>query len=568
MERFRQFVLVFLSPFLIPGLLAPTGFAQLPGTLPATSPLYTAPIMTSSPALSTLMSQNASAAAEQPSNAKDPASGSTTAKPAEDPPMTLKCPQLEATDLQLPINLPAALRLADDRPLVVVGAQASVWVAEGQLQHACLLWVPQLNLGFDYTRHDGFGPDLNLGINTAARPLNNNVNFFYGGAGLIMQVALSDVIFTPLAAKQVLNSRKADIQTGKNDAMLETARAYFTVHQYRGMYAGALDCVERGKALVERIEALAKDLVPRIEIDRARQLLADLEQRAASAREGWRVASADLTQVLRLDPRAVVVPLEHDHTQITLIDPGRCLDELMPIALTNRPELASQQSLVQAAMVRIRQEKLRPLTPTLLMQGFQTPEELLQVGAMGLGNGGKLNLWSARDDISPQVMWQLDACGLGNLARIKEQRGMQSQEIVRLFRVQDRVAAEVTRAQARLQSAAVRAIQAERSLREALITYNGNYEGLRQTTRLGTVLIQVYRPQEVDIALEHLRDSYDEYFMTVADYNRAQFELFHALGYPAQEIACMRPPGEALPVETERPAFLPAVGKGPPPATR
>jgi hypothetical protein len=440
------------------------------------------------------------------------------------------------------------------------------------LQHAKLLWVPQLNIGSDFIRHDGFGPDFNLGINTAARPLNNNINFFYSGFGMIMNVAVADAIFTPLAAKQVLASRRFDIQTGKNDALMETARAYFTVHQYRGMYAGALDCVERGKELVDRITKLSEDLVPRIEIDRAKRLLADLEQRAASAREGWRLASADLTQVLRLDPRAVAVPVEHDHLQVTLIDPSRCLDELIPIGLTNRPELASQQALVQAALVRIRQEKLRPLTPSILLNGFQTPQELIQVGAMGIGNGGKLNLWSVRDDFSPQMLWQLDECGLGNLARIKEQRGMQSQEIVRLFRQQDRVAAEVTRSQAHLQSAAVRVLQAERSLREALITYNGNYEGLRQTKRLEVggsgVLVQIYRPQEVDIALEHLRDSYDEYFMTVADYNRAQFELFHALGYPAQELACARPPGDALPVETERPAYLPVVGTGPPPATR
>ena len=30
-----------------------------------------------------------------------------------------------------------------------------------------------------------------------------------------------------------------------------------------------------------------------------------------------------------------------DHTQITLIDPGRVLEDLMPIALSNRPEVAA-----------------------------------------------------------------------------------------------------------------------------------------------------------------------------------------------------------------------------------
>ena len=84
----------------------------------------------------------------------------------------------EPTDVRLPFALAAALRLADARPLMVAAAQAGVWVAEAQLTRARVLWVPTLNIGFDYTRHDGGGPDFNKGILTAP-----SVNFFYGGAG-------------------------------------------------------------------------------------------------------------------------------------------------------------------------------------------------------------------------------------------------------------------------------------------------------------------------------------------------------------------------------------------------
>ncbi len=488
--------------------------------------------------------------------------------PADRQPACLPLPPTEPTDVRLPINLAAALRLADARPLVVAAAQARAWVAEAQMQRAAVLWLPTFNLGLDYVRHDGFGPDFNRGINTPARPLNQNVNLFYGGIGLTNFVALSDAIYEPLAARQTLNSRRWDIQAAKNDALLDTARAYFDVHRYRGMYAGALDVVERGRKLVDTVEFLTEELVPKAEANRAKRALAALEQQAASAREAWRVSSADLTQVLRLDPRAVIVPVEHDHLQITLIDPARPLDDLIPIGLTNRPELSSQQALVQMVLVRIRQEKLRPLMPSLLLNGFQTPQELLQFGATAYGFGGRLNLWSLRDDFSPQAMWRVEGMGLGNLARIKEQRGEQSRAIVELFKVQDRVAGDVTRAQARLQSAAVRVGQAERSLREAIITYDKNYEGLRQTKRIGKILVQAYRPQEVVVALESLKTAYDEFFGTVADYNQAQFQLFHDMGFPARDIARLQPPGEAIPVDPSRPGYLPPVGVGPPPATR
>lgn len=478
-------------------------------------------------------------------------------------------PRLDATDQPLPINLAAALKLADARPLIVVAAQASVWIAEAKLTRARLMWIPTLEFSTAYVRHDGFGPDFNHGVNTPQSPLNQNVNFLYSGFGLInTAVETTEMIFQPLVQRQVLRARKWDIQTAKNDALLQTATAYFSVHEWRGRYAGALDVVVKGQKLVERVNALSTDLVPKAEVDRTERLLATLQQKAASARESWRVNSANLTEVLRLDPRVIVVPLEPDHLQITLLDPARPLDEMMPVALTNRPELESQKATVEAAVARIRQEKLRPILPTVFLNGFQTPGEKIQVGAMGIGANSAMNLWSYRNDITPQLSVAAESMGLGNLARVKERRGEQSQSIVELFKVQDRVAAEVTRSQARLQSAAVRVEQAERALREGLVTYDKNYDGLKQTSRFGNVLVQIYRPQEAVAALEHLARAYDEYFGTVADYNRSQFQLYHALGYPAGDVAYQNPPGEEAPVDVERPGFLPPVRIGPPPATR
>jgi hypothetical protein len=170
--------------------------------------------------------------------------------------------------------------------------------------------------------------------------------------------------------------------------------------------------------------------------------------------------------------------------------------------------------------------------------------------------------------VSIQLVWQLENLGFGNLARIKSQRGQESRAIIELRRTQDTVAEEVNRAQARRQSAAARVYQADRALRTGIITDNGADEGLTQTSRFSDVLVLITRPQEAIYALQLLKRAFDEYFTTVAKYNLAQFELFHALGYPASEVACLRPPGEVVPVETARPPYLPPVGNGPPPATR
>ena len=478
--------------------------------------------------------------------------------------LELQAAPLEPSDLRFPINLATALRLSDARPLIVAAAQASVWVAEAQLTRAKVLWVPQLNIGGDYIRHDGGGPDFNKGILTAP-----SVNFFYGGGGLWEIVALTDVFFEPLVKRQTLNSRQFDIQSAKNDALLMTADAYFRVHQYRGMYAGALYCVERGRDLVERIASLSSELVSRVEVERARNMLADVEQQATSARQAWRVSSARLTQVLRLNPRAVVVPLEHDHLQITLIDPARPLPDLHVIALTNRPELASYQALVQAAVARIRRERGRMFLPTVLINGFQTPNEMIEAGIFGIGTNNKLNQWAGRDDVSLQLMWELEGLGIGNLARIKEQRGEQSKAIIDFFRIQDMVAADVTGAQADLQSAAARVEQADRCPAHG-------HRHLQRKPRGPAAYHPVWRRPGPDqpAAGSRLRTPAHEGWPSTRTSRRSPNTTGRSSSCSTRwatrpaKSPTSSPQGTIEPVDTTRPDYLPPVGNGPPPATR
>src|SRR5262249_51858349 len=158
------------------------------------------------------------------------------------------------------------------------------------------------------------------------------------------------------------------------------------------------------------------------------------------------------------------------------------------IALTNRPEIVASRDLVAAAEVRVRAEKARPFIPEIVLNGFQTPFEMLQAGVFGLGPNSSLNQWTGRSDFSIQPLFQLQNLGFGNLAMIKAQRGMESLAIIDLLEAQDRVAQEVTQSHARLQSAAARVVQADRALRTGIITLNGTIEGLEQTSRFGDIL--------------------------------------------------------------------------------
>jgi outer membrane protein TolC len=458
--------------------------------------------------------------------------------------------QPEDTDLALPINLATALRLADARPLVISAAQASLQVSAAQFDQAKVLWLPNVYVGGSYYGHFG-ASEGNSGTQFA-----NSRNQYMAGGGLTAVVSSTDAIFSPLALRQVVRSRTYDVQTARNDALQTVAEAYFNVQQARGRLAGAEDAVVKSKELVRRATALTQDLAAPIEVNRTRTQLADLEQASASAREQWRIASADLTRALRLAPGAVVVPLEMPYLQVTLVSPAESVDTLIPIGLTNRPELASQQALVQATLARLKAERLRPLLPSVVLLGDAVPAApggYLMGGIYASDLNGHSNPSMGRIDPSVQVVWELRNLGLGNRALVREKQAETQQANLELFRLQDQVAAEVAQADAQIKSAATRVARAETGLKEAQINFTGNFRGLSETSRFGDVLTLVIRPQEAVASLDQLSRAYDNYFISVNDYNRAQFRLFRALGYPASLLACERTPGPVQAVDTSRP---------------
>ncbi len=149
--------------------------------------------------------------------------GPEMTEPTMQPP--LEAAPLAASDLPLPINLATALRLSDARPLVVAAAQARIQIAAAEFQKARVLWLPSANGGSAYITHAG-GSQSNTGT-----LVNANTDFLYAGGSLRLEVATTDAIFEPLAARQVLRARDSGLQTARNDALLATADAYFDVQQ-------------------------------------------------------------------------------------------------------------------------------------------------------------------------------------------------------------------------------------------------------------------------------------------------------------------------------------------------
>lgn len=469
-------------------------------------------------------------------------------------PAVLPVMALRAGDQALPINLATALRLAENRPLVIQAAEAAVLTEIGRLERARALWLPTLYVGFGYSRHDGAAQ-----IPPNGQIISNSRNQMLLGAGPQAIFAFTDAIYAPLVAEQTLRSRQFDVQAARNDALLETAEAYFFVQEARGRLAGTTDAAVKARQLAERIARLGEGLTLPIEVERARTTLAEFEIQLASARRDWRLASANLTRVLRLNPAAMIEPLEPPHLQVTIISPQTTVDNLIPLGLTNRPELASQQALVQATLAAIRREQMRPLIPSMIFQGYSMPGNRLAGGLYSAGLNSSIGQVTSRSDLNFQLVWEFENLGFGNRGRRTEARGENRQALIELFRVQDSIAAEIAQAHANIEAAYTQIAKANDGLQAAIKSYEGNLRGLSETVRLGETLQLVTRPLEVVAALQQLQQAYSNYYTSINSYNRAQFRMFRALGYPAQGVSSRPEFGNPQPIDTTRPLPLPPV---------
>jgi len=272
-------------------------------------------------------------------------------------------------------------------------------------------------------------------------------------------------------------------------------------------------------------------------VNRAKTEAARRKQAVESAYERWQVASAELTRLLRLQPGTLVEPAEDPALAVKLIDPATTLDDLTAIGLTYRPELEAHQALVQAALVRVKQEKRRPFYPVLAARGVGSNTPGLAGGYFGGGINDQIGNFGPRFSMDLQAVWEFQNLGFGNRAAVRVREGESRQALLELQRMQERISAEIIQARAQLDRATKRLKAAEDGVTNAVATAEKNLQGLGQTKRVGEQLVLVFRPLEAVAAVSALDQAYSDFYRAVGDHNRAQFRLFRALGHPSQALA-------------------------------
>lgn len=458
-----------------------------------------------------------------------------------------------------PIDLPTALRLADDQNPEIGEARVAIIAALAQQLAAYSLLVPSLNAGASYHAHTG-----NLQRSTG-QVLNVSSQSLYVGAGARAIAAesvgipgvnifspLTEAIYEPLAARQRVAGARFNAAATAFGVLLEVSRLYLDL-------LGAESELASWRASASEADEIARVVIDYYLTGQGRKAdadRADAERRLfqaeiVRAQEDVAVASARLSARLNLDAGVrLEIPL-WQMEPLTLIDPSIGTEDLIRTAIARRPDLAARTAEIGEAEYRLQRELKRPLLPTLWV-GFSG-------GMFGGGSNivtPSMGHFNGREDIDVRAFWTVLNGGFGNVARQRAQRAEVNQAVAIRVRAINRAREEVTaaRAEALAQRQMIDTARAE--VASAEDGYREDRIHLRES--LG-------RPIETLNSLLLLARARINLIRAITRSNQAQFGLFVALGSPPPlgPDAGVTPPGPPpLPV----PLNSPIVSRPPPPA--
>src|SRR5437588_66306 len=347
------------------------------------------------------------------------------------PPLTPAGPSPFRADAQLLlIDLPTALRVVNASNPTIGVAQARVREAYARLREAQVMWLPSLQAGPAYMRHDG------LIQNSTGNLFETNKWNLFAGGGATLSLETSDALFVPLIARRLVEAQAAASQAVVDDIQLRAALAYFDLVRAYGALAINAETLANAEEILRLAAAAerrglgktpADDTRGRTEVELRHQERIRLEGDAA-------VVSARLTQLLLLDPTVQLRPAELAVLPVTIIPADAPLGELVATGLLNRPELAESRSLVAASVARWRQARLGPLLPRLEVSYF--------AGHFGRGLNDNTQTFRGRGDATAQSIWTLRNFGAGDLARAQVGHAQDDQANLQAAEVQAQVAAE------------------------------------------------------------------------------------------------------------------------------
>ena len=420
------------------------------------------------------------------------------------------------------LNLPSAMSMIGGDHPAVGFAQWKVQEAYANLDQAEVLWLPSIEAGVSYNRHDG-----NLQASDGSIVDVNRSSLQYGfGAGAVgagttprpgirAQFHLADAIFQPNIAQKTAWATCHAEKAVVNRQLRDVALAYLKMldaHQQLRILQEVKDRTAAVSKITDDFAGAGQGL--QADADRMRTELRLIEGRIAAAHEQVDVASAQLAHALSINPGQRIIPMDPTVVPIELVSTEIDEGSLITSGLSSRPELKELQALVAAACDRYQRQKYAPFVPSVLL-GFST-------GGFGGGLGNVIDNVESRYDFDAMVTWEIRNFGFGERSARRRSEAQVQQAMFRKLSLIDDVAREIAEAYTQVTHRRQRMAVTQTSIRSAQDSYDRNLSRIREGEGL---------PIEVLQSVKALEASRRAYLDSVIAFNEAQFQLQWALGW-------------------------------------
>jgi outer membrane protein TolC len=344
-----------------------------------------------------------------------------------------------ATQDSLPVDLPTALRLADERNLDIAIYLERMEAASARLAEARSLAIPTVRAGATYDRHTGNIQETSGNVFDVDRVSQ------FTGVNLGVGVNIADAVFAPLVARQNRDALAAAATANRHVVLLEVATTYIGLLRAREEGAIVASALARANDLARLTADYAEagqGLVADAEMAAVQQLLWEQRQLVTAEREA--VAAAELVRLLHLESGVAIEPIETAIPALELFSGNEDVEQLVASAIEGRPESEQIDVLVAASEDELNAQRYRLFIPSVTLS--------YSIGEFGGAPGSSIQNTDDRDDLMLSLYFEIDNFGFGQRARANERRADLRRMSLEREKLHDEIAAEVREAHARVRS--------------------------------------------------------------------------------------------------------------------
>lgn len=413
-----------------------------------------------------------------------------------------------------PIDLPTALRLAGARNLDIQIARQRLREAEANRTSALEQFFPWLAPGVGYHRRDGVAQAVPAGTISDAHFQSYAVR-----ASVTAQVTLGDAIYQSLAAKQHVTASDQALEAQRQNTILAAAQGYFELARAKALVEVARQALQTSQDYEQELHrAVGLGIAFKGDELRVRTQTQGHQMAVRQALEQQRVGAAELARILHLDSQVELVPQGAELAAVTLFSTNTPLPVLVEQALSARPELKQSQALLLAARAEKNGALYGPLIPSVGAQAFG--------GGLGGGPDSGSSTFAGEADYLVGATWRIGPGGLFDRGRTRATKARLTATELAQTQLKDTVTTEVVTSLTRVQSLSDQIAFAGQKLASADETLRLTRE--RKQYGVGVVLEDIQAQQDLTRARA-------DYVAAIAEYNKAEYGLSHAVGsLPAQ----------------------------------